>query len=662
MSQPEAAPMPSSSSYRRTLRLIRDRFSSQAQQWRDQLPHKSEHAKAIRAGAFDGAIDENLELIKKAEPVSKRDVVLFPTYAKRNSRNDNVLVNVHGWVHSYDTAGRQTKRNRYTMMLARSVAGLPSLIQIPQSESLASARLLKAQISDREQSDTSDPSTMRGSQPRLALRRALTDLPSSAASNGEHASSIRVERDRLSDHTFLGSAKHVLQRKEVPSAIQPSGQLSGSSKSDEMPKSPKFERHYGDHDLATCHANLTTRIAPFLSRPVSGRNMRARVFDSDMELATEVLTTNDVGHFRTQLKVSGCAASAKSLQVVVGFADSDQDVARIDVEVIDQDGISIISDMDDTVKHTGVVDGMREAFRNAFVKDLWRLEISGVRQWYARMAQTGSVLHYVSNAPYQLWPTLASFIRTTKLPTGSVHLKAYSGVLQGIWEPAADKKRASVESILVDFPHRKFLLIGDSGEQDLELYTEFALLRPHQIAGIFIRNVSTERDYTSTGVTPTGISGEDFFTSGAGDHFIDPVLPLEMQPHECLEGSNDYLARKPRPGVARSLNGLDLVDVKNVRAVEKHSDQAHRKTPQRPLLGRSWSAASFELSLSKSNLLGLPAASRALDAQQRKQENWARRIQRARSHLPAHVKIFVWRDGTDVQEHAMELIRHYSNH
>lgn len=81
---------------------------------------------------------------------------------------------------------------------------------------------------------------------------------------------------------------------------------------------------------------------------------------------------------------------------------------------------------------------------------------------------------------------------TAGLPRGgSVQLKQYSGMISGIWENAADKKRAGVEGILRDFPGRKFVLVGDSGEQDLELYTEIAIQFRGQVLGIFIRDVTT---------------------------------------------------------------------------------------------------------------------------------------------------------------------------
>jgi phosphatidate phosphatase APP1 len=50
-------------------------------------------------------------------------------------------------------------------------------------------------------------------------------------------------------------------------------------------------------------------------------------------------------------------------------------------------------------------------------------------------------------------------------------------------------KRRTVEHIVADFPRRKFLLVGDSGERDPEVYAEVARRYPDRVAGVAIRQV-----------------------------------------------------------------------------------------------------------------------------------------------------------------------------
>ena len=60
-------------------------------------------------------------------------------------------------------------------------------------------------------------------------------------------------------------------------------------------------------------------------------------------------------------------------------------------------------------------------------------------------------------------------------------------------EPAGERKRPSIVEVLDAFPESSFILFGDSGEQDLEVYIALARERPHQIRAVYIRDVTSGR-------------------------------------------------------------------------------------------------------------------------------------------------------------------------
>lgn len=60
--------------------------------------------------------------------------------------------------------------------------------------------------------------------------------------------------------------------------------------------------------------------------------------------------------------------------------------------------IRVISDIDDTIKLSGILQGARAAFRNVFVKDLGESIIPGMADWYASMWKRGVRFHYVVSA------------------------------------------------------------------------------------------------------------------------------------------------------------------------------------------------------------------------------------------------------------------------
>jgi phosphatidate phosphatase APP1 len=236
-------------------------------------------------------------------------------------------------------------------------------------------------------------------------------------------------------------------------------------------------------ELSMANAHLMERLRPFLTNPVGSMPVTVFFFN-DNESKSRNIMTDDSGHFTLRATLPFVPTHIRVL------ASEDLSVAR-PIEVIDPVGISLISDIDDTVKHSAIASGAKEMFRNTFIRELDELTVEGVSDWYCKLASEGVQIHYVSNAPWQLYPLLERYFKMVGLPPGSFHLKQYSGMLQGIFEPTAERKRGSLEQILRDFPERKFFLVGDSGEADLEVYTEIVLANPGQILGIFIRDVTT---------------------------------------------------------------------------------------------------------------------------------------------------------------------------
>lgn len=74
--------------------------------------------------------------------------------------------------------------------------------------------------------------------------------------------------------------------------------------------------------------------------------------------------------------------------------------------------------------------------------------------------------------------------------------------MTSLFEPAGQRKRPGIVEIMDEFKDSKFIMIGDSGEQDLEVYTSLARERPDQVTAIFIRDVTSGRvgEFVKNGV------------------------------------------------------------------------------------------------------------------------------------------------------------------
>jgi phosphatidate phosphatase APP1 len=164
--------------------------------------------------------------------------------------------------------------------------------------------------------------------------------------------------------------------------------------------------------------------------------------------------------------------------------------------VVPASGVSIVSDVDDTIRQTNVL-VRNEMLLNTFVRPL--APVPGMAALYQGLEHENASLrvHYVSNAPFALYPLVKQFLTDAQFPEGSMHLRAVS-FKGSLWHALAHPHRIDrhktdvIEALLADFPGRRFILIGDTGEQDPAVYADLARAHPKQIALIALRSVRAE--------------------------------------------------------------------------------------------------------------------------------------------------------------------------
>lgn len=160
-----------------------------------------------------------------------------------------------------------------------------------------------------------------------------------------------------------------------------------------------------------------------------------------------------------------------------------------EIELISQEGLSIISDVDDTIKLSNVGD-RKELLANTFTREF--RAIPGMRELYQTWAKQGVSFHYVSASPWQLYGPLVEWLDADGFPVGSMHLRHvrlrdFSGKKHR--EQALRSKKEKIQRLLRTYPYRRFILFGDSGEQDALIYGEVAKVFGNQILHIAIRQL-----------------------------------------------------------------------------------------------------------------------------------------------------------------------------
>jgi len=457
-----------------------------------------------RSGEMDTSDISNISIPSSFPDIAittngSEQMVLFPSYAKRHiKKRDRQVggpqnpssvaiddqeywrdewarhedekaimdVDVRGWIYN-PHKGPMTRRNRVLIGLARQLSGIPApRLQQADNMSNSNSSFGTTQRTEEEREKESIAREAR----EIERKGWAEEL---AAQQGGYS-----ERPKDEDSEEEGDTRR--------------HDSSGSGTSQLAPPSPTLSARAGtfrgsstltDAELAVANANLMARIGPFMTTPLVQLPI-VLFFFNDKQSQSRTVMTDDSGHFAIRAALDFIPTHVRVL--------AGEDLSCTEpVQVIEPRGVSLISDIDDTIKRSNISLGAKEIFRNTFVRDLGDLTIDGVKDWYNTLHNMGVRIHYCSNSPWQLYPVIATYFKLAGLPPGSLHLKRYTGMLQGIFEPVAERKKGTLEKIMNDFPERKFLLVGDSGEADLEVYTELAVAYPSRIKAIFIRDVTT---------------------------------------------------------------------------------------------------------------------------------------------------------------------------
>lgn len=158
----------------------------------------------------------------------------------------------------------------------------------------------------------------------------------------------------------------------------------------------------------------------------------------------------------------------------------------------------VISDIDDTILHTGVVSSLKwRVILNTFFKRAEkRIPLEGAADFYHLLHQGKSgkdtnPIFYVSHSPWNLYRYLELFLTGNNFPKGPILLRSFSDFTKRKHEKP--QKQIEVENILKTYPDLSFILIGDSGEKDADVYMEISEEYPNQIAAIYLRSVNHEK-------------------------------------------------------------------------------------------------------------------------------------------------------------------------
>jgi phosphatidate phosphatase APP1 len=257
---------------------------------------------------------------------------------------------------------------------------------------------------------------------------------------------------------------------------------------------PAVERVVGlvGRDLTSSESAIFTERARWLMMDHErGKRVVVRIGRETFDLGR----TDELGQVTGAVKLPGTGAgeAGRVLSVEASLPREEQRRFTGRLELLSATGLSVVSDIDDTIK-VSVVTNKQELLKNTFTRPF--RAVPGMAALYRGWReQHGAAFHYVSASPWQLYAPLAEFARSNAFPAGSFHLKTFrwrDETFLNLFGSPEEYKIATIEPLLRAAPQRRFVLVGDSGERDPEAYGELARRHPQQVIAIFIRELAGE--------------------------------------------------------------------------------------------------------------------------------------------------------------------------
>lgn len=214
--------------------------------------------------------------------------------------------------------------------------------------------------------------------------------------------------------------------------------------------------------------------------------------------------SDDEGYFVFALEPASPPASAQPWQEVsVRWVDAPRDRSGPPVTALvltppPTATYGVISDVDDTVLASYITSIFKMAVE-MLLKDVHgRATFPGVPQFYCALqggpdGRANNPIFYVSLSPWNFYGLIEQFLALNGIPAGPVLLRDYGlQMLRTLRQPSP--KYQLIQEVLDTYPHLPFILLGDSGQHDPEIYAAIVRANPGRVLAVYIRDVSESRD------------------------------------------------------------------------------------------------------------------------------------------------------------------------
>lgn len=155
-------------------------------------------------------------------------------------------------------------------------------------------------------------------------------------------------------------------------------------------------------------------------------------------------------------------------------------------------GAALVSDVDDTVMVTALPRPLLAAWNSFVLHEHARRAVPGMADLYRRwlVANPGTPTFYLSTGAWNVAPALRRFLERGGFPDGPLLLTDWGPTNTGWFRSGRDHKLGSLRRLIGEFPERRWLLVGDDGQHDPQIYAQIAEEHPGRVAVVAIRQLT----------------------------------------------------------------------------------------------------------------------------------------------------------------------------
>ncbi|HRA74922.1 MAG TPA: DUF2183 domain-containing protein [Propionicimonas sp.] len=219
-------------------------------------------------------------------------------------------------------------------------------------------------------------------------------------------------------------------------------------------------------------------------------------------------TTDRGGYIDCRIRNHGLEPGWRTVEV--RSARSKKSRAEVHIVPPDEE-FGLVSDIDDTIITTLLPRPMI-AFWNSFIRDeSARQAVPGMARFYRELLaeHPGAPVVYLSTGAWNTHDFLTRFLKRHAYPHGAMLLTDWGPTNTGWFRSGAAHKRNTLLQLTRDFPRVRWLLVGDDGQHDPELYDEFATIAPDRVRAIAIRQLTPAELFLAHGDTSPQAGADD---------------------------------------------------------------------------------------------------------------------------------------------------------